>query len=100
MPFVYITCKDKEEAVKISRMLLGKRLIACANMWPIESMFWWKERIQEEEEYAILGKTLKKNYPEIVEEVKKSHSYDVPCVCLLDAKANEEFNAWLEKEVK
>ena len=100
MSFVYITCKDKKEAKKISRYLLEKRLVACTNIFPIESSYWWKGKIVDDKEYVILAKTLAKNYDKIKIEVKKIHSYSVPCICLLDAKSNKEYNEWLKKEVR
>jgi len=71
MILLYITCKDEEEAVKISKYLLNKRLIACSNIHPTRSMYWWKEKIQDEKEFVIIAKTLEKNYKKIKEEVKK-----------------------------
>ena len=56
MTLIYITCKDEEEAVKISKHLLDKRLIACSNMYPIRSMFWWNNRgVREELVYKSPG---------------------------------------------
>ena len=92
MTLVYITCKDEEEAVKISKRLLEKRLIACSNMHPIRSMYWWNKKIQDEKEVVIIAKTLEKNYNKIKEEVAKMHSYDVPCILKIDAEANESYD--------
>jgi len=44
--FVYITNPTKKEAEKIARHLLEKHLIACANIFPIESFYWWKKKIE------------------------------------------------------
>ena len=100
MVFVYITCKDKEEAKKISRQLLEKRLVGCTNSFPIESSYWWEGKIVDDGEYLILAKTIKENYDKIKKEVRDIHSYSVPCICMIDALANEEYNIWLNKEVK
>ncbi|MBR9699621.1 divalent-cation tolerance protein CutA [Candidatus Woesearchaeota archaeon] len=100
MAFAYITCKDKKEARKIAHQLLKKRLIACANIFPIESMYRWKKKkMVDDKEIVIMAKTLKKHYPQIKKIVKKIHSYDIPCVCLLDSTANKEYLAWVKKEV-
>ena len=99
MAFVYITCKDKKEAKKISRHLLEKRLIACSNIFPIESSYLWKGKIVEDKEYVILGKTIAKNYDKIKKDVKKIHSYSVPCICLLKADTNKEYGDWVNKEI-
>jgi len=100
MTLVYITCKDEEEAVKISKHLLEKRLIACSNMHPIRSMYWWNSKIQDEQEVVIIAKTLDKNYEKIKSEVSKLHSYDVPCILKIDAQANQSYDNWVNKEVK
>lgn len=100
MTLIYITCKDEEEAVKISKHLLEKKLIACSNMHPIRSMYWWEGKIQDEKETVIIAKTLEKNYGKIKEEVSKLHSYDVPCILKIDAEANESYDKWVNEEVK
>ena len=100
MTLIYITCKDNEEAEKISKRLLEKRLIACANLHPIRSLYWWEGKIQDNNETVIIAKTLEKNYNKIKEEVKKMHSYDVPCILKIDAEANESYDKWVKEEVK
>jgi len=99
MALVYITCKDEKEAVKISRHLLEKRLIVCSNIHPIRSLYWWEGKIQDDKEFAIIAKTIDKNYGKIKEEVSKLHSYDVPCILKIDAEANERYDKWVKKEV-
>lgn len=100
MTLIYITCKDNKEAEKISKHLLEKRLIACANLHPIRSLYWWEGKIQEDNEVVVIAKTLEKNYNKIKEEVKKIHSYDVPCILKIDAEANESYDKWVKEEVK
>ena len=99
MALVYITCKDEKEAIKISKHLLEKRLIACSNIFPIRSMYWWKGKIQDEKEYAILAKTSDKNYDKIKKEAEKMHSYDVPCILKINAEANEKYDKWAKEEM-
>ncbi|HJO02166.1 MAG: divalent-cation tolerance protein CutA [Candidatus Woesearchaeota archaeon] len=100
MIIVYITCKDEQEAVKISKHLLNKRIIACSNIHPIRSMYWWNKKIEDEKEFALIAKTKEKNYKNIKEEVKKLHSYDVPCILKIDAGANENYAKWVNEIVK
>jgi len=100
MTLIYITCKDKKEAKKISKHLLEKKLIACSNMFPIESMYWWKNKIEDAKEIVILAKTNDKNYEKIKEEVKKLHSYDVPCILKIGSEANKEYDDWVRKVIE
>ena len=99
MTLVYITCKGKMEAEGISMRLLRKRLIACANTFPIKSMYRWKGRIVNTKEYAILAKTNSRNFKRAVDEAKKAHSYKIPCIVRIDAKANKEYEDWADKEM-
>ena len=100
MTLIYITCKDEEEAVKISKHLLDKKLIACSNMYPIRSMYRWQGEIQDEKEFVMMAKTKEKNFGKIKEEVKKIHSYDVPCILKIDAEANASYDKWVNEEVR
>ena len=100
MALVYITCKDKKEAEEISKHLLMKRLIACANIFPIKSMYWWKFKIVNESENVIIAKTTNKNFKKMESEVKKVHSYKIPCILRIDATANKEYEEWANKEIK
>ena len=100
MTLIYITCKDEEEAVKISKHLINKELIACSNMYPIRSMYKWQGKLQDEKEFVLMAKTIEKNYGKIKEEVIKIHSYDVPCIRKIEAEANESYDKWVNEEVK
>ena len=97
MTLVYITCKDKKEAEKVSLHLLRERLIACANIFPIKSLYWWKGKIENAKEIVILAKTLEKNYEKIKLEVAKLHSYQVPCILKIDAEANKSYDKWVKE---
>ncbi len=97
MIVLYITCKDKEEAKKISKHLLEKKLIACSNIIPIESMYWWKGKIEECNEYAIIAKTKEENYGPAEQEIKKIHSYQIPCILKIKVGCNKEYGQWVEK---
>ena len=97
---IYITCKDEKEAIKISEHLFKKKLIACSNMFPVRSMYWWKEKITKDNEIVMLAKAPDKNYEKIKKEVKKLHSYDIPCILKFDIEANKEYEEWIKKETK
>ena len=100
MALVYITCRDRKEAEKVSLHLLRKRVIACANIFPIKSMYWWNHKIVNEEENVIIAKTNEKKFKELVKQVKKVHSYKIPCILKIEATANKEYEAWVNKEIR
>jgi periplasmic divalent cation tolerance protein len=98
---IYITCKDNKEAEEISKHLLKRRLIACANLFPIKSFYWWKGKINEDNEIAIIAKTDMTNFEEIKQEVKKLHSYEVPCIVSWKIEqGNEDYLDWIKDELE
>ena len=99
--FFYITAPNKRQAEQIARKLLDKKLIACANVISkVSSYFVWKNKVQNSKEIIICGKTTSKNQKQIIHEVKKLHSYSVPCVIFFDIKnGNKDFLKWIKQSV-
>lgn len=98
--FIYITAPSKDEAEKIAKILLEKRLAACVNIFPVKSYFWWEEKIDEAEEYAMIVKTRSEKFSEIREVVKDIHSYSVPCICAIPIERGlKEFLDWIDETV-
>jgi periplasmic divalent cation tolerance protein len=96
MIFIYVTCASKKEAEKISGALLKKKLVACTNYYPINSMYWWKGRIEKAREFALILKTADKNFEKIRKEIKKIHSYAVPCIIEIRLnRINKDYLDWL-----
>lgn len=98
---IYVTVSSNAEAKELAKMLLEKKLIACANIFPIESIYFWNGQLQEDNEHAIIMKTQTKLVDEVIIELKKLHSYDVPCIVSWDvANGNKEYIAWVKEETK
>ena len=99
--FVYITASSEDEAKKIARHLLEKKLAACVNIFPIRSFFWWEGKIEEAEEYGMIVKTRAEKFAKLREEVKKIHSYSVPCVCSVPIERGlREFLEWIDESLE
>lgn len=98
---VYIPCKDKKEATHIADLLLQKKLIACANIFPSTSIYFWQGKKQETEEFIIFAKTLETHFSLIQQEVRKLHSYDCPCITAWKIDfANSDYKEWVKKVIK
>ncbi len=98
--FIYITNPSKEEARKIAKYLLKKKLIACGNIFPINSLYWWEGEIADENEFVLIAKTMEANFEKVKNEVEKIHSYTCPCVIRIPVSSNEKYFDWLRSEVK
>ena len=98
--FVYITCKDNEEAEHIGRQLLESRLVACVNILDgMRSMYRWEGEIRQDNETVLIAKTRQARVEAVVAKVKQIHSYDCPCVVSLSVVGgNTEFLEWVLNE--
>ncbi len=73
------TTDSKKEAEKISRDLLNAKLAACVQIFgPVRSSYWWKNKIEQSDEWLCLIKTRKKFFDEIEKTICSIHSYETP----------------------
>ena len=88
-----------DEAKFIGRTLVKERLVACANIFPITSIYNW-EGMQENEEVVLLVKTTTENVKKIEQRVKELHSYEIPCMISLVIDGYGEYLNWINREVR
>ena len=99
---LYITAANREEAISISRDLVGARLVACANILDhATSLYWWQGELEQNQESLIIVKTLSSLTERVIERVKTLSSYSCPCTVAVPLTGgNPEYIAWIAKEVK
>jgi periplasmic divalent cation tolerance protein len=72
------TFPDKDSAKSAARLLAERRLAACVQLLPIESVYSWQGEICVEQEILLLIKTRAELFGEVAELIKQIHTYDVP----------------------
>ena len=101
MILVYSTFANKKEAERIGERLVQKRLAACVNIFPLDSIYRWKGKITKEKEFAMLIKTKKENFKAIEKFILQNHSYKTPCVIEIPiARITKRYKEWLFANVK
>ncbi len=101
MILIFTTFHKKKDAVKIGRGLLKTRLIACYNLFPVESAYWWKGKILDDSETLMILKTKPANFKKIEAYIKKHTDYEIPEVISIKSHSiNNSYLAWLLKETK
>lgn len=96
---VYATAPNMPVAKKIARHLLEKKIIVCANIFPVESGFLWEGKIKNVKECVMILKTLEENFEKLKTEVKAMHPYEIPCMIKIAAEPNSKYFAWVRKEL-
>jgi periplasmic divalent cation tolerance protein len=95
---VLITSASREEAEDIARKLVEERLAACVNIVPhVRSLFWWENKLSEEEEVLLIVKTRRSRFRALVLRVKALHSYSVPEIIALPVVVGHtSYLQWIE----
>jgi len=96
MIFIYTTFPNKKVAKKVVDVLLKEKLIGCANFFNIESIYWWKEKIERTKEVSVILKVARAKKQLVKKRLKELHPCSVPCICEIKVNANKEFLNWLK----
>ncbi|MBZ5629798.1 MAG: divalent-cation tolerance protein CutA [Acidobacteriia bacterium] len=97
---VLTTAGTREEAGKIARALVERRLAACVNVVPIESVYRWKDNVENAQEWLLLVKTTAEAVDDVDTAIRELHSYELPeCVVLPIEGGSEEYLEWMGENV-
>ena len=96
---VYITHEEKNAAKALTDQLLKEKLIACANIFPITSAYWWKGAVANEDEWVSIVKTPLSHWDRLVKRVEALHPYEVPCIMKIEVEANRSYEDWIRESV-
>lgn len=98
---VLVTTQSEEQARHIAHQLLAQKLIACANLVPVNSLFMWEGELQDEHEVLMIIKTQSDVFKDkVIEAVKALHSYDVPEVIAMPiVLGSADYLRWIVDEV-
>jgi len=101
MKIILTTVHKKNDAIKIGKGLLNKRFIVCYNLIPVESAYWWKGKILEENESLLLMKTRDGNFEKVEKYIKDNSGYDIPeIISVKPEQVNDSYLSWVNAETK
>jgi periplasmic divalent cation tolerance protein len=90
-----------DEAKRIARQLIERKLCACTNLHQIKSIYPWEGKICEEDEVVIIGKTRSDKVEEVIETVRSIHSYEIPCILSFRIESGDgRFLEWVDAWVR
>lgn len=92
---------SKEEAGKIARTLVERRLAACVNILPqVASVYRWHGKIEEAAEWILIIKTTTLAFDEVRQAIQELHSYELPeCICLAIDEGSQNYLQWIAESV-
>jgi periplasmic divalent cation tolerance protein len=90
------TYPNKKSVSKTANIVVKKRLAACVNYTKIASVYTWKGKTENTEEFLALFKTTHKAKNLLKKEIARSHPYEVPEIVELGMDSvNKPYLDWL-----
>jgi len=98
---VLTTAASEEEAHKVARALVERRLAACVNIVPqMTSVYRWHGDVEEAREWLLIVKTTAAAFDQMRYAIAELHSYEVPeCVCLTIEDGAPNYLEWIAESV-
>lgn len=99
MQYIFWSCPSAEEAKRLIIGLLENKMIACASIVPVTSLYKWEGEVKETKEVKVILKTREGNFSSIAEYIALEGSYKVPEIASVKvSEASEAYVSWLLEE--
>jgi periplasmic divalent cation tolerance protein len=95
---VFSTCETEEEAARLARTLVEKKLAACVNILPgARSIYRWQGKVEDAKEFLLTIKSRRDLFDQLRAELEHMHSYEVPeAIAIPIVDASERYLKWIE----
>ena len=97
-PFLLVVTSvgSRDEANRIARALVERRLAACAQISAIDSYYVWEDAVRHDGEFRVLFKVAASAYDEIEQAIRALHSYELPAIhAIAVERAHAPYADWV-----
>jgi periplasmic divalent cation tolerance protein len=97
---ILTTTANADDARRIARALIERRLAACVQIvGPIEIIYRWEGKIETAAEFQCWIKTRAALYDQAEQAIRELHSYDVPEILVVPVvQGSAAYLDWLVRE--
>lgn len=98
----FISFPKSEIAKDVARLLVNRKLVACAKVINnIDSFYIWEDKLQEESEVYLMLKTIKNSIPDIKKVLDENHPYEVYEFLYHEVNsANNQYTEWIYNSIE
>ncbi|MFB8773336.1 divalent-cation tolerance protein CutA [Streptomyces broussonetiae] len=99
---IVVTTTDAEEKARaLAAGVIGERLAACAQVYPISSVYRWEGAVEEAREWRVDFKTRGELVARLAERIGELHDYDTPEVIAVPVvSGSAAYLSWVAAETR
>ena len=89
------------QAEELATALVESGVAACVSQMPgVRSTYQWNGRTEQAEEVVLMIKTTENAYPELVRDLEKMHSYELPEILAVPVEAgSSKYLDWIRESL-
>lgn len=93
---VHTTVGSRDDALRIARAMVERKLAACVQIDAIDSVYRWQGVLQHDAEHRLLLKTTEARYPALEAAIRTLHPYELPAIyAMAVTRADAPYAAWV-----
>lgn len=92
---IYTTFENGNQAREVIRELIEKGYATCANIFPMESQYLWKDSYCDQSEVGVLLKTSLTKETILMQKIEECHPYELPCILSWQVDASQRYGDWI-----
>lgn len=95
---VQVTAGSREEAERIARTLVERRLAGSGQVSALRTWYRWQGRVREADEWSLSLFTRRDRFDAVAQAVRELHSYELPQVVAVPlVEGTAEFLRWIDE---
>ncbi len=98
---VSTTTDAEEKARALASEVINGKLAACAQVYPISSLYRWKGKVEQEQEWRIDFKTRGDLVDKLAERIGELHDYETPEVIAVPViSGSQAYLSWVTAQTE
>lgn len=93
---IALTNLPPEHGERVARALVEEHVVACVNMYPIQSFYFWKEKLCFEKEITLMMKVAKEGVERLKQRLCELHPYELPAFVVLDIDSEGSLREYID----
>jgi periplasmic divalent cation tolerance protein len=95
---VVTTVASAAQARRLAHTLVQESLAACVHVWPIQSVYRWRARLQAGREYRVVCKSSAARRSALLARLRALHPYELPAIYALKPSfVDEAYGHWIDE---